>query len=369
MVPLLLPVVQPEPCAVLERVHVEVCSRDGVPDREARGRAQRVGVGRQLRALEEDRLNARVRSDEVHGQLHDAWLHDVQGNLLALGHCVETLDVLAALDDEAILLYVEAAAIEEHFLLWLQRLVVGRQDENLVLRVEGRGNHGALNHRRHEDGLRGYLPGKDLEAHHEAAVARDGADVPHLEVLDGLGKVPLRHLVEVAVLGHLEGQPGTDPVEDVIPVARWTVDVAFGRWVVVVQAHDPQDRRPGLLRVSLCLLHNILGLRMGLGFCLSLRGVVDKLFLVHLDQVGTKLVGLLMTVPLGLPVLDPEARVVLAAADVEVGAGDGVPDGQPCGRPQGVRVGRQLRALEQDGLDLWGAFQVLHGQLDDAWLD
>mmetsp|Transcript_26977 Transcript_26977/g.88579 ORF Transcript_26977/g.88579 Transcript_26977/m.88579 type:complete len:220 (-) Transcript_26977:276-935(-) len=63
-------------------------------------------------------------------------------------------------------------------------------------------------------------------------------------------------------------------------------------------------------------------------------------------------------VPGEVPVVDTEAWVVHERREHGVAARDAIEDGQPGRRAHGVRVGRKLRALKQDGADRLGRARV-----------
>mmetsp|Transcript_47731 Transcript_47731/g.136819 ORF Transcript_47731/g.136819 Transcript_47731/m.136819 type:complete len:403 (+) Transcript_47731:641-1849(+) len=236
LLPLLLPVINAEAGVVLVAADVEVGGRDCIPDRKACRGSQGVRVGRQLRALQEDADDSGVLAQEVHGHLDDARLHDVDGHGLAFGDGVEAGDVLATLDDESALVQIESTTVEQDIFLRLQRVAVGRQDEDLLLGIERSRDDGALHHRRHEDRSGGNLPCQRLEGHHKTAVAGNGVDTLLLQELDPLGEASFHFLRELALLSHLQGHAGDHAVGHVIAEAGRAIQIALGRWVVAVQA-------------------------------------------------------------------------------------------------------------------------------------
>mmetsp|Transcript_84254 Transcript_84254/g.247145 ORF Transcript_84254/g.247145 Transcript_84254/m.247145 type:complete len:384 (+) Transcript_84254:1165-2316(+) len=186
-------------------------------------------------------------------QLHNPRLHNLHRHSLTLRHGVEAGHVLAAVDDEAAVVDVEAAVAQEDLLLRLQRRAVRREDQDLVVLVEGHRDHGALDHGGHEDGLRGNLARLDLKSHHEATISRDGTSAPHLQELNAFGKVPLNFLRKLAPLGHLEGHAWDYSVENVVVEACLRVGVSSCRWVVIVKADYAQPWVLFLRRSSLSL--------------------------------------------------------------------------------------------------------------------
>mmetsp|Transcript_5673 Transcript_5673/g.14028 ORF Transcript_5673/g.14028 Transcript_5673/m.14028 type:complete len:339 (+) Transcript_5673:195-1211(+) len=91
-----------------------------------------------------------------------------------------------------------------------------------------------------------------------------------------------------------------------------------------------------------------------------------ELPLLLLGEVVAQLVVVLHAVPLFLPVVLAEARVVLHRGDEGVARGDGVEDRQAGGRAHRVRVGRQLGALEDERAQLGVLLDGLLGELDDV---
>ena len=86
---------------------------------------------------------------------------------------LEAGHILAADDDEARLLGVDAALVLDQVLHRLERLRVGGEDRDLlVLAVRAR-DGGQVHERGHENGLLRRRARESLEPHHEAAVARD----------------------------------------------------------------------------------------------------------------------------------------------------------------------------------------------------
>mmetsp|Transcript_7495 Transcript_7495/g.12994 ORF Transcript_7495/g.12994 Transcript_7495/m.12994 type:complete len:287 (+) Transcript_7495:1098-1958(+) len=199
--------------------------------------AQGIGVGRQLRAFQEDRADHRVLLDQIQRHLDDAGLHDVQGHFLSLGHGVEARNILAAMDDKAVLLHIKATTRHQDLLLRFQRMLVGREDHNLIVWVKCGSNDGTLHHRGHKNGLCGNLPRKHLKCHHETAITGDGTDSSGLQVLNGIREASLHLLGELTRLTHLEAQARNTPEVDIIAEACGMVGVPWSRRIVVVQSH------------------------------------------------------------------------------------------------------------------------------------
>mmetsp|Transcript_64149 Transcript_64149/g.155094 ORF Transcript_64149/g.155094 Transcript_64149/m.155094 type:complete len:232 (+) Transcript_64149:804-1499(+) len=182
-----------------------------------------------------------------------------------------------------------------------------------------------------------------------------------------------------AGLCHVESQTWHTAEEDLVVVAGRAIDIP-GRWrVVVVQADDSQDGRrlpcqillrlfQQVLRIVLLLRHILFLLLVAMLF-LFCGMVVLQEGLVFFSEVLAELVLLLGLVPVFLPVTDAKALIVLEGVDVEVRASDGIEHREASGGPQGICIGRQLRALEEDGPDGLLCLQDIHRHLDDTRLD
>mmetsp|Transcript_64099 Transcript_64099/g.164944 ORF Transcript_64099/g.164944 Transcript_64099/m.164944 type:complete len:279 (-) Transcript_64099:415-1251(-) len=91
-------------------------------------------------------------------------------------------------------------------------------------------------------------PRELLEVHHEATVTRDAAHALGVQPIDGLLELLDNLGSHLPRLAHREGQPWHNTVEHIVPKAARMVDVTRRRWVVVVQADDPEARGRCLLR-------------------------------------------------------------------------------------------------------------------------
>mmetsp|Transcript_48025 Transcript_48025/g.115414 ORF Transcript_48025/g.115414 Transcript_48025/m.115414 type:complete len:295 (+) Transcript_48025:27-911(+) len=94
-----------------------------------------------------------------------------------------------------------------------------------------------------------------------------------------------------------------------------------------------------------------------------------QLRLVLGREVLAQLVLVLLAVPVLLPVVGAEARVVLHRGDEGVARGDGVKDRQTGGRAQRVRVRRQLGALQDDRAERRVGLHGVLGELDHVRRD
>mmetsp|Transcript_84481 Transcript_84481/g.213029 ORF Transcript_84481/g.213029 Transcript_84481/m.213029 type:complete len:248 (+) Transcript_84481:562-1305(+) len=241
---------------------------------------------------------------------------------------------------------------KQGFLLWLQCGTVSCQYKDLVVLVKCNRNHRALHHGGHEYRDRSHITCERLEGHHKTTIPSNADRTLGFQPLDRLHKFLLHGVGHHASLGHLECKPWNAPIQHIIVVAAWTINVSSCWWVIVIKPHNTQHR--GLLPCQLFHLLDMLGLGLGLGlgircWCLCL---VDDRLVVLFGQVLSELVLFLLLVPLSLPIINAKTWIVFIAANVEVCGGDCIPYWQVCRSPQGIRVWRQLRTLEQDGTDL-----------------
>mmetsp|Transcript_62294 Transcript_62294/g.126596 ORF Transcript_62294/g.126596 Transcript_62294/m.126596 type:complete len:200 (-) Transcript_62294:311-910(-) len=170
------------------------------------------------------------------------------------------------MDDKAVLFHIKATTRHQDLLLWFQRMLVGREDHNLIVWVKCGSNDGTLHHRGHKDRLGGNLPRKHLKCHHETTITGDGTDSSGLQVLNGIGEASLDLLGELARLTHLEAQARNTSEVDVIPEACWMIGVPWCRRIVVVQSHDTKG----------WVLHHLLG--CGCGACSTSPSVEGGVF-------------------------------------------------------------------------------------------
>mmetsp|Transcript_126341 Transcript_126341/g.299957 ORF Transcript_126341/g.299957 Transcript_126341/m.299957 type:complete len:312 (+) Transcript_126341:54-989(+) len=257
-IPVQLPLVEAEPRIVPTAGDKEVGVGDSIKNRQRRLGAQGVRVGRQLGALQANGADGGVLLQDLLHHVHDSRGHILNVNLLALRHGVKARHVLAAHDHEAGVVHVKAALLQQGVLLRLQRLVVGSQNQHLVVFVKGQGDHRALHHRAHEDRHRGDLAGQWLESHHEAAVPGDAGHAFALQPLDAVNELLLDVFRHLAFLRHREGEARNHTEEHVVIVAPRAVDVPGRGRVVVIQADDPQHRMLLLTYFSLDLLELLL---------------------------------------------------------------------------------------------------------------
>jgi len=138
------------------------------------------------------------------------------------------------MDMEPLLADIKATTRQENFLLWFQRLAIGRQNQDVIIWIQRCCDDGTLYHRGHEDGFTRNLPGQDLKGHHETAVSSDGRRTTRLKVLDGIRKATLHQLGELARLAHFKGEPRHATIVDVVAKAPWMIRIPGRRRILVI---------------------------------------------------------------------------------------------------------------------------------------
>mmetsp|Transcript_126340 Transcript_126340/g.299952 ORF Transcript_126340/g.299952 Transcript_126340/m.299952 type:complete len:276 (+) Transcript_126340:56-883(+) len=96
--------------------------------------------------------------------------------------------------------------------------------------------------------------------------------------------------------------------------------------------------------------------------------LVDQLLHLISTQVLPENVVFLLAIPIQLPLVEAKPRIVLPRRQEEVSVGDGIEDGELGFVAQGVGIGRQLCALEQNGTDRCVLLEDLLDHIDNARL-
>mmetsp|Transcript_38297 Transcript_38297/g.89968 ORF Transcript_38297/g.89968 Transcript_38297/m.89968 type:complete len:211 (-) Transcript_38297:633-1265(-) len=131
-IPLVVPVIDAEAGVVAHAIDEEIAACDGIVDREACHMPKSVRVRWQLCAFHEDRTNVWMSCQRVLAFLHHTRRHLGNINLLAKSNCFKTRHILAANNDIAVLVGVNATLILDERLHRLQTLSIGSEDGNLL---------------------------------------------------------------------------------------------------------------------------------------------------------------------------------------------------------------------------------------------
>mmetsp|Transcript_31368 Transcript_31368/g.68692 ORF Transcript_31368/g.68692 Transcript_31368/m.68692 type:complete len:328 (-) Transcript_31368:374-1357(-) len=246
-IPIFHPVVETKALVVPRSGNKVVAARDGVEHWQASRGTNSIRVWGQLRALHQEGPDIRVLPKQVDALRHDSWLHLHGVDLLAISNRLETRNILTADDEEAILFRIDPALFLDQVAHWHEGFIVGRQNGDHFILVEGTCDRGQLRQGRHEHWLRSYPSRKLLEVHHESAVPSDAIDSTRTKPLDGVSELALHVRRHLARLAHLEGEAWNDAVEDIVREGVGRVNVAGRRRVVVVQPNNAKRGRGSLL--------------------------------------------------------------------------------------------------------------------------
>ena len=132
-VPLVLPALLTEARVVLTAGNEEVTVGDGVENWEARGGSNRIGVGRQLRALQKEAASVGVLLECVLSCFDHARLHLDSVDLVAEGNGLEAWNVFATDDVVAGLLGIHTTLVSNQVTHRLESFAISSHDDNLFV--------------------------------------------------------------------------------------------------------------------------------------------------------------------------------------------------------------------------------------------
>lgn len=240
-IPLMLPGVLSESWVVLETVHEEIASGNGIVDGEASGVSNGIGVRREFSALEEEGTGIGVFLKGLLAKGNHTRL-DLGGvNLLSKSNGFESGNILTSVNLVSVLVDFDTTLILDEVVHGLESSRISSHDDDLLVMSESAGDSGELAESTHENGEVSGLSGEGLSPHHETTVTGDTLDLLCVsEPQDSFDELFLDIFIHVVVLADGESVTRDDTEENIVGVRFGGINVTRSSGVVVVKSYDTE---------------------------------------------------------------------------------------------------------------------------------